>query len=143
MPVDLIRTDALTAAAPYAYASVVTAGSLVFTAGACPLDAEGRIGPPDDVAGQAARVMENLVTALAAAGAALTDVAKTTVYVATADRADLTDRLGGGPGGVRRPRRPQHPALGARPGLAGPARGGGGRRGHLADDLVGLHLPGS
>ena len=90
MPVDLIRSTDLTAAAPYAYASVVTAGSLVFTAGACPLDADGRIGPPDDVAGQAARVMENLVTALAAAGASLTDVAKTTVYVATADRADLT-----------------------------------------------------
>lgn len=90
MPVDLIRSPDLTDSAPYAYASVVTAGSLVFTAGACPLDAEGRIGPPDDVPGQAARVMENLVTALAAAGAALTDVAKTTVYVATADRADLT-----------------------------------------------------
>jgi enamine deaminase RidA (YjgF/YER057c/UK114 family) len=90
MPVDLIRSTDLTDAAPYAYASVVTAGSLVFTAGACPLDAEGRIGPPHDVPGQAARVMENLVTALAAAGASLTDVAKSTVYVATADRADLT-----------------------------------------------------
>src|SRR6478735_1686246 len=90
MPVDLIRSSDLTDAAPYAYASVVTAGALVFTAGACPLDADGRIGPPDDVAGQAARVMENLVTALAAAGASLADVAKTTVYVATADRADLT-----------------------------------------------------
>ena len=90
MPVDLIRSSDLTDAAPYAYASVVTAGSLVFTAGACPLDADGRIGPPDDVPGQAARVMENLVTALAAAGASLADVAKSTVYVATADRADLT-----------------------------------------------------
>ena len=90
MPVDLIRSNDLTDAAPYAYASVVPAGALVFTAGACPLDADGVIGPPGDVAGQAARVMDNLVTALAAAGAALTDVAKTTVYVATADRADLT-----------------------------------------------------
>jgi enamine deaminase RidA (YjgF/YER057c/UK114 family) len=90
MTVDLIRSNDLTAAAPYAYASVVTADSLVFTAGACPLDDDGVIGPPGDVAGQAARVMDNLVTALAAAGAALTDVAKTTVYVATADRADLT-----------------------------------------------------
>ena len=90
MPVDLIRSPDLAATVPYAYASVVTAGSLVFTAGACPLDADGTIGPPDDVAGQAARVIDNLVTALAAAGASLTDVAKTTVYVATADRADLT-----------------------------------------------------
>ena len=90
MPVDLIRSPDLAATVPYAYASVVTAGSLVFTAGACPLDADGRIGPPDDVPGQAVRAMENLVTALAAAGASLADVAKTTVYVATADRADLT-----------------------------------------------------
>ena len=65
MPVDLIRSPDLAATVPYAYASVVTAGSLVFTAGACPLDADGRIGPPDDVPGQAVRVMENLVTALA------------------------------------------------------------------------------
>ena len=90
MPVDLIRSNDLTDRAPYAYASVVTAGSLVFTAGACPLDADGAIGPAGDVPGQAARVMDNLVSALAAAGAGLTDVAKTTVYVATADRADLT-----------------------------------------------------
>ena len=90
MPVEFVRSPDLTDAAPYAYASVVRAGSLVFTAGACPLDAEGVIGPPGDVAGQAARVMANLVTALAAAGASLTDVAKTTVYVATSDRADLT-----------------------------------------------------
>ena len=38
---------------------------------------------------QAARAVTNLVTALAAAGAALTDVLKTTIYVASADRADL------------------------------------------------------
>ena len=44
---------------------------------------------PGDVTGQARRVMENLVTALAAAGATLHDVAKSTVYVASGDRADL------------------------------------------------------
>jgi enamine deaminase RidA (YjgF/YER057c/UK114 family) len=42
-----------------------------------------------DVAGQARQVMTNLTTALEAAGAGLTDVLKTTVFVATADRADL------------------------------------------------------
>jgi enamine deaminase RidA (YjgF/YER057c/UK114 family) len=43
-----------------------------------------------DVAGQAERVMSNLRTALAAAGAGLTDVVRTTVYVASHDREDLT-----------------------------------------------------
>jgi enamine deaminase RidA (YjgF/YER057c/UK114 family) len=89
MPVDLIRSNDLTDRAPYAYASVVTSGSLVFTAGACPLDAEGTVVAPGDVAAQARRVMANLVVALGAAGATLSDVAKTTVYVASADRADL------------------------------------------------------
>jgi enamine deaminase RidA (YjgF/YER057c/UK114 family) len=67
----------------------VSSGSLVFTAGACPLDEEGVVTPLDDVAGQAALVMRNLEQALAAAGAALSDVAKSTVYVATDDRDDL------------------------------------------------------
>ena len=89
MPVELIRAPALTDAAPYAYAAVVGPGSVVFTAGACPLDTDGVVGPVGDVAGQAAVVMDNLVVALAAAGCALADVAKSTVYVASADRADL------------------------------------------------------
>ncbi|MGY2079454.1 RidA family protein [Modestobacter sp. SYSU DS0657] len=57
---------------------------MVVTAGACPLDADGGV-----VAGQARQVMANLGAALQAAGAALTDVLKTTVNVSTTDRADL------------------------------------------------------
>jgi enamine deaminase RidA (YjgF/YER057c/UK114 family) len=89
MPVELIRSGALSDQVPYAYAAVVSSGSLVFTAGACPLDEEGVVTPLDDVAGQAKLVMRNLEQALAAAGAALSDVAKSTVYVATDDRDDL------------------------------------------------------
>jgi enamine deaminase RidA (YjgF/YER057c/UK114 family) len=44
---------------------------------------------PGDIAAQAERVMANLRTALAAAGAGLDDVLKTTVYVATDRREDL------------------------------------------------------
>ena len=87
--VELIRSSALADSAPYAYASVVPAGRMVFTAGACPLDARGNIVEPDDVAGQARQAMANLVEALDAAGAGLTDVAKTTVYVASRWREDL------------------------------------------------------
>ena len=90
MPLELVRSPALSDRAEYAYAARVSGGSLVFTAGACPLDAEGRIGPVGDYAGQAERVMHNLVTALADADSQLEDVARTTVYVATARREDLT-----------------------------------------------------
>ena len=89
MTVELIRSAALTDAAPYAYAAVVGPGSLVFTAGACPLDEAGEVVAPGDVAAQAERVMSNLDTALQASGCTLADVAKSTVYVASADRTDL------------------------------------------------------
>ncbi len=87
MAVRLIRTEELAPTAPYAYAAV--AGGTVFTAGACPLDGAGEVVAVGDVVGQAEQVMANLVVALRAAGASLTDVAKTTVYVATTTRADL------------------------------------------------------
>jgi enamine deaminase RidA (YjgF/YER057c/UK114 family) len=89
-PTDLIRPAELTDRAPYAYAAVARAGSrLVFTAGACPLDETGATVAVGDVAQQAEQVMDNLETALQAAGAALTDVLKTTVYVASQSREDL------------------------------------------------------
>lgn len=87
--IELVRPAALSGSAPYAYAAVTDPGRMVFTAGACPLDAEGATVAVGDVAGQARQVMANLATALEAAGAGLADVLKTTVYVATTDRADL------------------------------------------------------
>jgi enamine deaminase RidA (YjgF/YER057c/UK114 family) len=88
-PVELVRSTALTDTVPYAYATVTPPGRLVFTAGACPLDHDGAVVSPGDVAGQAQQVMANLAVALGAAGAELTDVAKTTVYVASSSRTDL------------------------------------------------------
>jgi enamine deaminase RidA (YjgF/YER057c/UK114 family) len=88
--IDLVRTPDLTDQAQYAYASVARGVSrLVFTAGACPLDSEGKTVSVGDIAGQAEKVMANLTVALNAAGAELTDVVKTTVYVATQNREDL------------------------------------------------------
>jgi enamine deaminase RidA (YjgF/YER057c/UK114 family) len=88
--VELIRSPELTAAVPYAYAAVAhDVSRLVFTAGACPLDDAGEVVAVGDVAAQAEQVMANLVAALTAAGAGLTDVTKTTVYVASTDRAEL------------------------------------------------------
>jgi enamine deaminase RidA (YjgF/YER057c/UK114 family) len=87
--IELVRPPDLADIAPYAYAAVSGPGRTIFTAGACPLDAGGVTVAVGDVAGQARQVMANLVTTLGAAGAALADVVKTTVYVASADRADL------------------------------------------------------
>jgi enamine deaminase RidA (YjgF/YER057c/UK114 family) len=88
--VTLVRSGELTGTAPYAYAAAAPPGcSLVFTAGACPLDAAGATVAPGDVAAQAAQAMDNLETALRAAGAQLRTVVKTTVYVATTRREDL------------------------------------------------------
>jgi enamine deaminase RidA (YjgF/YER057c/UK114 family) len=87
----LVRAESLDQTVPYAYASVVAAGSLVFTAGACPLDDSGAVVHPGDPVAQARVVMDNLATALGASGCSLTDVARSTVYVASADRDDLAD----------------------------------------------------
>jgi enamine deaminase RidA (YjgF/YER057c/UK114 family) len=90
VPVQLIRAADLYGSVPYAYASVaaVPSDELVFTAGACPLDENGKV-VGDDVQAQARKAVGNLTATLRAAGAGLTDVLKTTIYVASADRADL------------------------------------------------------
>jgi enamine deaminase RidA (YjgF/YER057c/UK114 family) len=88
--VELVRPLELFEGAPYAYASVAHEVSrLVFAAGACPLDAQGLIVGKGDIPGQAAQCIENLVTALESAGATLSDIVKTTVFVASSDRQDL------------------------------------------------------
>jgi enamine deaminase RidA (YjgF/YER057c/UK114 family) len=89
MPAQLIRSSRLSPGAPYAYASIAPPGSLIFTAGACPIDGNGDVNAIGDYVGQARLAMANLLIALEAAGGSLSDVLKSTVYVASADRADL------------------------------------------------------
>jgi enamine deaminase RidA (YjgF/YER057c/UK114 family) len=86
----MISSPELSDRATYSYAAVATNVSrLIFTAGACPIDTEGSTVSVGGVRGQTEKVMDNLEAALRAAGAELTDVVKTTVYVATDDRDDL------------------------------------------------------
>ena len=87
--ITLVRPAQLAPQVPYAYAAVVKLGRAVFTAGACPLGPDGKTVAHGDVVAQAQQVMANLVTTLQAAGAGLTDVVKTTVYVASSQRTDL------------------------------------------------------
>jgi enamine deaminase RidA (YjgF/YER057c/UK114 family) len=89
MPVRLVRSQSLYAGAPYAYASVAPPGSLIFTAGACPIDQQGHVTAPGDYVKQTELAVANLRTALLAGEADFGDVVKTTVYVATAEQSDL------------------------------------------------------
>ena len=57
--------------------------------GACPLDDRGEVVGVGDVRAQASLAVANLATALAESGATLADVLKTTVFVASTERANL------------------------------------------------------
>ena len=74
MTINLVRSGSLYKGVPYAYASVAPHGSLIFTAGACPLDERGEVVGVSDVWAQASLAMANLATALAESGATLADV---------------------------------------------------------------------
>ena len=88
--VSLIRCRQLSDAAEYAYAATAPAGArLIFLAGSCPLETDGSTAAVGNYAGQAAKCMANLETALAAAGAGLRDVVSTRVLVASTSQADL------------------------------------------------------
>ena len=89
MPRELIKPPELYDGVPYSYVAVAPERGTVFTAGACPLDADGGVVGPGDVAAQMRQTLDNLVVALRAAGCGLEDVMKTTVYVASSDHADL------------------------------------------------------
>jgi enamine deaminase RidA (YjgF/YER057c/UK114 family) len=75
--------------APPAYAHAVRAGTLVHTAGAVPLDADGELVGPRDHVAQTRQVLANLEAQLAAAGASPADVVKTVVYVVAERREQL------------------------------------------------------
>jgi enamine deaminase RidA (YjgF/YER057c/UK114 family) len=83
---ERIHPAALFQDVPYDYARVATAGRLVFTAGACPLDEAGRVVAPGDLEAQTRQTLDNLLAVLAEASASLL---KTTVYVLAGEQSDL------------------------------------------------------
>ena len=62
------------------YSQAVMAGNTVYVSGQIPLDASGNL-VPGDVAIQTEQVLKNLTAVLAAAGMALTDVVKCSIFV--------------------------------------------------------------
>lgn len=71
----------------YAHVSIGS-GRVVHTAGAVPLDSDGRLVGEGDIAAQTGWAIVNVLAQLGEAGATAGDVAKTTVYV-VGDRAAL------------------------------------------------------
>lgn len=87
---DFVSPPSLFDGAAYEYAAVAPPGArLVFAAGACPLNDAGEVVGPGDYEIQARAALENLTLALEAAGSGLEQVIKTTIYVASSDRAQL------------------------------------------------------
>ncbi|MGA7796140.1 MAG: RidA family protein [Candidatus Acidiferrales bacterium] len=68
---------------PRGYTQVVVAqtGKMVYVSGQVPLNAKGEVVGKGDFRAQVTQVMENLNTALAAAGATMKDVVKANYYV--------------------------------------------------------------
>lgn len=91
---EAVATDRAPAAiGPYAQA--VRAGQLLFLSGQVPLDPSTGDLVDGDVAAQTHRVMQNLEAVLAAAGASLARVVRTTIYVHDlADFAAVNDVYG-------------------------------------------------
>lgn len=88
--IDLIRSDRLSSAAQYAYASAVPGGMrLIFLAGSCPLNEDGTTAGIGDYAKQAEKAIENMLIALDEAGAGIKDVVATRVLVASSQQQDL------------------------------------------------------
>jgi enamine deaminase RidA (YjgF/YER057c/UK114 family) len=92
---EFVSPPSLHAGAPYEYAAVAPpAARLIFAAGACPLNDAGEVLAPGDYEVQARAAVENLRIALEAAGSRFEHVLKTTVYVASSDRAQLVRAWG-------------------------------------------------
>jgi 2-iminobutanoate/2-iminopropanoate deaminase len=85
---NIVRTVAAPAAiGPYSQAVVVPMGDrkMIFCSGQIPIDpATGEL-VQGDIAEQTRRVLDNLGAVLAAAGASLADVVRTTIYLANMD----------------------------------------------------------
>ena len=80
MPHQIIFSDQ--APAPIGpYSQAIKAGNTVYVSGQIPLDATGQLVGAGDVSAQTHQVLKNLTAVLAAAGLALTDVVKCSIFV--------------------------------------------------------------
>ncbi|HEX6510885.1 MAG TPA: RidA family protein [Chloroflexota bacterium] len=90
MPIERIQPATLPASS--LYSPVVRTGSVIYVAGQVAQDERGEIVGRGDFRAQAVQVMDNLRTALAAAGAGLEHLVRITIYMTDARyRDDMRD----------------------------------------------------
>lgn len=89
MPVSRDRSESLPDQG-FPHSATVLSGSVLFTAGVAPIDADGAVTPPGDVVGQTKQSLGIIKTILAEHGADIADIAKLTVHVAMDMQVDLT-----------------------------------------------------
>lgn len=87
MPIERLQPETLPASS--LYSPVVRTGSLIYVAGQVAQDEHGHIVGVGDFHAQAIRVMANLQTALAAAGAGLEHLVRITIYMTDARYRDM------------------------------------------------------
>lgn len=87
--ITLLRPEGLVRSPAFSHVAVVPPGATtIYIGGQNAVDATGTIVGGDDVGAQTAQVMKNLQTALAAAGATMSDVVSMTLFAV--DGIDLT-----------------------------------------------------
>jgi enamine deaminase RidA (YjgF/YER057c/UK114 family) len=87
--IERVQPRALGPTPGYSYAVIAQGVRTVYTAGAVPLDADGKLVGEGDLAAQADQTVNNLLVALEAAGAGVNDIVKSTVFVVAGERATL------------------------------------------------------
>jgi enamine deaminase RidA (YjgF/YER057c/UK114 family) len=100
MHINRVQPEGLHPTPGYHHVTIVESGRTAYLAGQCPLDESGTVVGPGDLLAQTDQVVANAVAALSAAGATPSDVVRSVIYVASAERADLSavwQRLNEGP----------------------------------------------
>src|SRR5215217_1439171 len=88
LPIQRLRPEGLVVSPAFSHVAVVPPGATtIYVGGQNAVDADGSLVGQDDAAVQSARALENVKTALAAAGASLGDVVQWTVLFV--DGADI------------------------------------------------------
>jgi enamine deaminase RidA (YjgF/YER057c/UK114 family) len=100
MHINRVQPDGLHPTPGYHHVTIVESGRTAYLAGQCPLDEAGGLVGPGDLLAQTDQVAANALAALSVTGAAPSDVVRSVIYVASAERADLSavwQRLNDGP----------------------------------------------
>jgi enamine deaminase RidA (YjgF/YER057c/UK114 family) len=81
MPFELLNPKGLERPVGYAHVAKVTGGNIVYVAGQAPFDENGQVVGKGDFVAQFAQVIQNLKTAVAAAGGRPDQYAVLTIYI--------------------------------------------------------------